>query len=163
MVAYVGFLLLAIALLRGGVAQVTAPALAFGTLVVGAYADATRLLPTLIHSHRSVSAGARLDQPLTYWNALGIVLAIGIVLLLHSAADERWRRRLRALALAAVRITGLGLYLTFSRGALAALAVAVVALVLLQRTRRTPGVGVGAMACSDGTAALASAFAGVDS
>jgi len=162
-VTYVGFLLLAISLLRDGAAELTAPSLAAGTVIVGGYAVATRLLPTLIHSHLSLSAGARLDQPLTYWNALGAVMAIGIVLLIQVAADERWHGALRAAALAAAPVNGLALYLTFSRGSLAALAVGVVVLLVLQRTRRALALAVAALVASGVIAAFASAFAAVDS
>jgi hypothetical protein len=160
---YAGYLLLAASLLRRATARLVEPLLAGGTLVVGAYALGTRLLPTLIPSKHSASAGARLDQPLTYWNALGAVAAIGIVLMLRMAADETRPRALRTLALAAVPVNGLALYLTFSRGSLAALAAGVITLLILERSRRSAAVAVAGLACAGLIAALASAFAAVDS
>jgi hypothetical protein len=160
---YAGYLLLACALLRGAIARMVEPALAGGTLVVGGYAVATRLLPTLIPSEHSASAGARLDQPLTYWNALGAVVAVGVVLLLRLAADENRPRTLRAVALAAVPVNGLALYLTFSRGSLAALAAGVITLLVLERNRRATAVVVAGLACAGLVAAIASAFPAVDS
>ena len=47
------------------------PALAAGTVVVIGYGLSARLLPGLLHFARSVSAQGRLEQPLTYWNAMG--------------------------------------------------------------------------------------------
>src|SRR4051794_35815632 len=96
---YTGYLLLAVALLRGPILRLVEAVLAAGTVVIGAYAVATRLLPTVIPSEHSASAGARLDQPLTYWNALGAVVAVGIVLLLRLASDEERPRALRLVAL----------------------------------------------------------------
>jgi hypothetical protein len=160
---YAGYLLLASALLRGATARLVEPLLAAGTLVVGGYATATRLLPTLVPSEHSASAGARLDQPLTYWNALGAVMAVGIVLLLRIASDETRPRALRAAALAAVPVNGLALYLTFSRGSLAAVAVGVITLLVLERNRRATAIAVAGLACAGTVAALASAFPAVDS
>jgi O-antigen ligase/polysaccharide polymerase Wzy-like membrane protein len=160
---YAGYLLLASALLRGAAARLVEPLLAAGTLVVGGYADATRLLPTLVPSEHSASAGARLDQPLTYWNALGAVMAVGIVLLLRIAADETRPRAMRTAALAGVPVNGLALYLTFSRGSLAAVTVGVITLVVLERSRRATAIAVAGLACAGTVAALASAFPAVDS
>jgi hypothetical protein len=160
---YAGYLLLASALLRGATARLVEPALAAGTLIVGGYAAATRLLPTLIPSEHSASAGARLDQPLTYWNALGAVMAVGIVLLLRIASDDTRPRALRTAALAAVPVNGLVLYLTFSRGSLAAMAVGVITLLVLERNRRATAIAVAGLACAGMAAALASAFPAVDS
>ncbi|MEA2495604.1 MAG: hypothetical protein QOJ29_3515 [Thermoleophilaceae bacterium] len=160
---YAGYMLLAASLLRGRAAALTSPALAAGTVVVAGYALATRLLPTLVPSERSLSAGARLDQPLTYWNALGAVMAFGIVLLLQLASDQRLPDRARTLATTAVPVNGLALYLTFSRGSLAALATGLIVLVALTRNRHATAVVVVGLASSGAIAAVASTFAGVDS
>ena len=160
---YVGFALLAVSLLRAPVTRAVAPALAAGTAVVASYALATRLLPTLVPSERSVSAGARLDQPLTYWNGMGVLLAFGIVLALHVAADPTRRTWLRTAALAALPAHGLALYLTFSRGSLAALAAGVVVLLALTRDRRALALAVVGLGLGGLLAAVASAFPGVDS
>ena len=51
-----------------------------GSLIVIGYGISERLLPGLLHFARSVSAEGRLEQPLTYWNAMGELAAIGFVL-----------------------------------------------------------------------------------
>ena len=47
------------------------PALAAGALIVIGYGISERLLPGLLRFQRSASAEGRLEQPLTYWNAMG--------------------------------------------------------------------------------------------
>ena len=160
---YAGYLLLAVALLRGAALRLVEPALAGGVVVITGYALATRLLPSIVPSAHSVRAGGRLDQPLTYWNALGLVAAIGLVLLLRLASDERRSIRLRALAAGLTPIPGLALYLTFSRGSLAAAAAGVAVLLALSPGRRavmTTAVCLVAVAVAAG---LTSRFAAVDS
>lgn len=111
------------------------PILAAGTAVVIGYGLSERLLPGLLEFSRSVSAEGRLEQPLTYWNAMGELAAIGLVLCARLAGDERRPRRLRAAAAAASALLGMGLYISFSRGALFACFAGLVALVVLAPTR----------------------------
>jgi O-Antigen ligase len=99
-------------------ARAAEPVLAAGTLVVIGYGLSERLLPGLLHFARSVSAEGRLEQPLTYWNAMGELAAIGFVLCARISGDAGRTRWERALAAAATPALGLGLYLSFSRGAL---------------------------------------------
>src|SRR4051812_29316402 len=133
---YVGFLVAGVALVRGrALARAVEPALAGGALVVSAYALATRLLPGIVPSAHGVRAGSRLDQPLTYWNALGAVAAVGLVLALRVASDPGRGLRLRIGAIAATPALSLTLYLTLSRGALAAAAVGIAVLLALTRDR----------------------------
>jgi O-antigen ligase len=76
----------------------------------------------------------RLNYPLTYWNAEGMVAAIVLILGLHlsSDRDEHWSVRVLAAALfPAVAAT---LLLTFSRGAIGAAVIGLVAYCLLTRT-----------------------------
>src|SRR3954454_24461204 len=73
---YAGYALLAAALLRGTLSAWVEPALGGGATLVAAYALATRLVPGIVPSERTASAGARLDQPLTYWNSFGLLMAI---------------------------------------------------------------------------------------
>jgi O-antigen ligase len=107
------------------------PALAAGALVVTGYGLSERLLPDLVDLDASVTAGGRLEQPLTYWNASGALAAIGLVLCVRMAGDARRTAGLRAAAGAAAVPLTTGVYLSFSRGALAALAVGAVALLAL--------------------------------
>jgi O-Antigen ligase len=107
------------------------PVLAAGALVVTGYGLSERLLPDLVDLDASVTAGGRLEQPLTYWNASGVLAAIGLVLCVRMAGDGRRPAGLRAAAGATAVPLATGVYLSFSRGALAALAVGVVALLAL--------------------------------
>jgi hypothetical protein len=107
------------------------PALAGGALVVTGYALSERLVPDLVGLSQSVTAGGRLEQPLTYWNASGALAAIGLVLCVRLAGDPRRGARLRAAASAAAVPLATGVCLSLSRGALAALALGLAALLAL--------------------------------
>ena len=135
-VLYAGALLAATALLRPrGAQRAVEPALAAGATVVIGYGLAGRLLPGLLHFARSVSAQGRLEQPLTYWNAMGEVAALGLVLAIALAGDRTRPRGLRAAAAGATAPLGMGLYLTFSRGALFACAAGLVTLIVVAPRR----------------------------
>ncbi len=110
------------------------PALAAGALIVVGYGLSGRLAPTIVHLSASPRAGGRLEQPLTYWNAMGALAAIGLILCARLAGDDTRRTDLRLAAAAAAAPLGMGLYLSFSRGALAAFGCALVVLVLLVPT-----------------------------
>ena len=110
-------------------ARALEPLAAAGTLIVVGYGLSGRLLPGLVTEHPQVSAAGRLDQPLTYWNAMGALAAIGLVLCARLAGDRERPRALRAAAAAVAVPLGMGCYLSFSRGALAALAAGLLALV----------------------------------
>lgn len=118
-----------------GAARAAEPMLAAGVTVVCVYALSARLAPDLIDHAVSDSARGRLDQPLTYWNALGILSAMGLLLAARVAGDLARPTWLRASAAAAGPLIALSTYLTFSRGALAALAIGVVALALFSPSR----------------------------
>jgi hypothetical protein len=111
------------------------PVLAGGVLGVTLVGLAGRLLPGIVTQNTSLSAGGRLEQPLTYWNAEGALAAMGLVLCARIAGDRRRPRALRLAAAAATVPLAAGLYLTFSRGALAALAGGLIALVVAAPTR----------------------------
>ena len=125
---YLGALLAAILAVRDrATLRALEPALAVAILVVVAYGLAGRLLPGIVDQTFGASAGGRLDQPLTYWNAMGALAAIGMVLWARIAAA-------RPAAVAAMVPLGLAVYMTYSRGALAALAAGLIVLVLLAPT-----------------------------
>jgi O-antigen ligase len=131
-VLYLAALAAAVLLLRRRpVARAAEPLLAGGALVVVAYGLLGRLLPDIVHVVPSISAGGRLDQPLTYWNAMGALAAIGVVLSARIAGDTTRAPALRCAAAAAAVPLACGLYLTFSRGALAACAAGLVVLLAL--------------------------------
>ncbi len=89
------------------------------TLVTG-YGLGTRLFPDRIGVFNPV-AGYRLEAPIGYWNALGIVAAVGALLALGFAARgaSAVSRALGAAPLAVLLPT---LYFTYSRGSAIALA-----------------------------------------
>jgi O-antigen ligase len=132
---YTGGLLAAAMLLRGRVLRLLEPVLAAGTLIVIGYGLSGRLLPGLLHFARSVSAEGRLEQPLTYWNAMGELAALGFVLCARITGDASRPRWLRAAAAAASAPLGMGLYITFSRGALFAGLAGLVALLAIEPRR----------------------------
>jgi len=164
LVLYAGMLLAAVALLRTRVAQrAVEPVLATGMLIVIGYGLSERMLPGLLHFSRSVSAGGRLEQPLTYWNAMGEVAALGIVLAVRVAGDATRGAWLRVAAAAAAVPLGMGLYLTFSRGALFACAAGLVTLIVAAPSRAQLQALL-LCACAGGLAALSAApFGGVTS
>lgn len=133
---YLGGLMAAAVLLRQRAAlRALEPALMVGTAIVIGYGLSERLLPGLLSFHRSPIAYGRLEQPLTYWNGMGELAAIGLALAVRLAGDGSRARWLRALSAAAAAVLGLGLYVTFSRGALFAGLCGLVALITLVRRR----------------------------
>ncbi len=133
---YAGGLIAALLLLRGSpILRAVEPAVVAGTLVVIGYGLSERLLPALLHFQHSVSAEGRLEQPLTYWNGMGELAAIGLVVALRIAGTATRHRALRLFATAAAVPLGVGLYISFSRGALFAAAAGVVTLVVVAPSR----------------------------
>ena len=158
-IMYAGALVAACALLRDrGALRAVEPAVAAGALVVIGYGISERLVPWALSFQRSLSAAGRLDQPLTYWNAMGELAALGLVVCARLAGDDTRSIRLRAAAAAAAAPLGMGLYLTFSRGALFAAAAGWIALVVLARSwPGLRGAAVALVAAAAG-AALAAPF-----
>lgn len=128
---YLGVLVLATATLGGAARRWVLPALAAGPVVVVGYGLAGRLVPWLVDVTQTISSAGRLEQPLTYWNAMGALAAMGIVACVALAGDPTRRAGLRAAALAAAPALALGLWLSFSRGGLVAAAAGLAAAVLL--------------------------------
>ena len=129
LVLYLGALIAAAALLRDRRAgRAVEPALAAGTLIVVGYGVSDRLLPGIIHLHHTATSLGRLDLPLTYWNAMGALAAMGFVLCARLAGDTTRADAVRIAAMAAAAPLGLGTWLSLSRGALAALAAGLVVL-----------------------------------
>ena len=162
-VLYLGALVLAARLLGGPRAGLAEPVLAAGCAVVVGYGLAERLLPGLLHFSRSISAQGRLDQPLTYWNAMGELAAIGFILAARVAADPRRSSLLRGLAAALAPGLALGVYLSFSRGALFATAAGLLSLVILARTRGQLRIALTVLAGAVVVSAVAAPMSGVTS
>ncbi len=98
------------------------------------YGLGTRLFPAGLGSTQEF-AGNRLAEPVGYWNGLGLLAGMGVLLALSLAAHGR-SRFVRPLAAAACVPLSLTLYFTFSRGAWLALAIGF-GLLLAADTRRT--------------------------
>jgi hypothetical protein len=158
LVVYVGVLLLAIGALRATRAlRAVEPALAAGATVVIGYGLAGRLLPGVLHLAHSRSAGGRLEQPITYWNAEGALAAVGLVLCARLAGDRSRPPALRVVAAAAVAPLGAGVYLSYSRGAIAVAVLGLVVLVAAAPSRAQLQASAAALVTAI-AAALAAAF-----
>jgi hypothetical protein len=133
------------------------PALAAGTVVVIVYGLSERLLPGLFELTRSRAAAGRLDQPLTYWNAMGALAAIGIVLCARLAGEPGSPQWMRMTAAAAAAPLGAGLGLSLSRGAIAAalLGLAVLAVLDARRPALRAAATAGGAALVAGATAIA--------
>jgi O-antigen ligase len=112
--------------------------LAVAIVVCGGVGLFSRLRPDVLHTTSDLAVN-RLAYPLTYWNALGILTAVGIILCLGLSTSRTERLPVRALAAGAVPILALTLYFTFSRGAILALAAGLVAYALASRSRGLVG------------------------
>ena len=156
---YLGYFAAALALMRGtGVRRALEPALALGAFALAAYALSERLLPGIVELERSASAGGRLEQPFTYWNAAGISAAVGFVLAARVAGDPKRPAALRAALAAAAVPLGLAVYLSFARGALAALALGLLVLVALAPEARPQLRSIGVVVIASAAAALVASF-----
>lgn len=94
----------------------------------------TRLLPHVWPTTPAMATD-RLSFPLTYWNALGLLGAFGIVLCLHFSSDSRESSPVRVLAAAAIPVVATTVYFTFSRGGIAVAVIGVVVYVLFARPK----------------------------
>jgi hypothetical protein len=110
----------------------------------------SRVAPDVWHTAPTV-ANERLSYPVTYWNALGVLAALAIVLSFHLTCTLAERRFVRALAAAVVPLLAATLFFTFSRGAIAAGAIGLVVYALVARPR---GLLSGALATAAPSAAL---------
>jgi hypothetical protein len=108
---------------RAAVPQLLAGAFA-GISVVACHALATRLFPERLGVFDPV-AGYRLSGTVGYWNGLGILCTIALLLGLSLAVRGNGRAA-QLLAAALLPLLAATLYFTFSRGALAALALGLV-------------------------------------
>jgi hypothetical protein len=147
---YLGVFVAAVAVLRERrLARAAEPVLALGMLAAVVEGLSERLLPGLFTLAASDSVRGRLFQPLTYWNAMGLLAAMGVVLCVRMAGDATRPRWLRACAAGATPALALGGYLTLSRGAILAAAVGLALLALLRPTRdQLRAMAIVAAACA---------------
>ncbi len=124
--------------------------LVLGAAVVCLAGLISRVLPDVWHTAPNV-ANQRLSYPVTYWNTLGLLAALGIVLAFQLTCTLGERRLVRVLAAAVVPLFAATLFFTFSRGAMAAGAVGLAVYVLLARPS---GLLSGVLASVPGTVAL---------
>ena len=111
---YLFYFVAAVAVLRPPeVRRLVEPVLLAGIVAAALYGLSERLLPGVFSLQALPSADNRLAWPLTYWNAMGALMGMGLVL-------AAWYPSRAALATAP--LLGLACYLTFSRGALGATA-----------------------------------------
>jgi O-antigen ligase len=108
--------------------------LAAGIIVICACGLFTRVLPRVWPTTPEL-ADNRLSFPVTYWNALGLLAVLGIVLCVHFSSDSRESRFSRVGAAAAIPILATTLFFTFSRGAIASGAIVITTYVLFARPR----------------------------
>jgi hypothetical protein len=94
----------------------------------------SRVAPDVWHTAPDV-ANQRLSYPVTYWNALGLLAAFGIVLSFHLTCSLSERLAVRVLAAAVLPLLAATLFFTFSRGAIAAGAIGFVLYVAVSRPR----------------------------
>lgn len=126
-----------------------------GAFIVCAVGLTTRVAPDVWPIRPDIQEG-RLSYPLTYWNAFGLLAAIGLILSAHLTCSEREPRIVRVAGAAAMPILAAGLFFTFSRGAIAVAILGLVAYILMARPRGLLG---GLVASGPATAvALVSAY-----
>jgi O-antigen ligase len=107
---------------------------ALGILVVCVCGLTTRLAPDVWPIAANFRE-SRLAYPITYWNSLGLLAAIGTILCFHFTCSRSERRAVRVTAAGAVPILVTTLLLTFSRGAILTGVVGLLAYVILGRPR----------------------------
>ncbi len=112
-------------------------AVAAGLAVVCLAGLISRVLPHTWPTASSFFAD-RLNYPLTYWNAEGMVAAIVLILGFHLSADRAEHPAARVLAAAILPAVAATLLLTFSRGALGVAAIGLIAYCLLTRFSTLP-------------------------
>jgi O-antigen ligase len=122
-------------------------------VVVCGVALVTRLFPDAIDVAPNL-ARERLNYPITYWNALGLMAAIAIVFCGHFASSEREPAALRVIAAGALPMLATTLYFTFSRGAVYVAVGALIVYAVLARPRSLP---IALLAVAPGVAVALSA------
>jgi hypothetical protein len=134
MLVYVALGLVLALVLRRGDADALVRGVFLGTTAICSYALATRLFQDWKETYADPTLPYRLAEPIGYWNALGLVAAMGLLLSLGLVAHGKGFLHPLAGG-AALPIFATTLYFTFSRGAWAALAIGFVAMVAFDARR----------------------------
>src|SRR5581483_1069045 len=103
-----------------------------GVTGISLYALGTRLLQGVVSQNKI--AGLRLSTPIGYWNGLGIVCVVGVLVAVAFVAQSRSFVG-RLLAAACVPSLVLTVYFTFSRGSWVALAAGLCVAILVSPLR----------------------------
>jgi hypothetical protein len=96
---------------------------AIASVVVCGWALLTKVFPSLLSEEEIY---ARLRAPFDYWNAVGLMAALGILPLLWLGARRTGRGVVSALAWPGIALLEVALMLAYSRGAILALAIGLV-------------------------------------
>jgi O-Antigen ligase len=112
-------------------------ALAAGLTAVCVIGLVSRVLPHTWPTASSFFAD-RLNYPLTYWNAEGMVAAIALILGFHLTADRAEHPGVRVAAAAVLPAVAATLLLTFSRGSMGVAVVGLLSYCLLTRFSTLP-------------------------
>lgn len=107
---------------------------ALAAVIVCAISLMTRLLPAVWPIDYE-SLTSRLNYPVTYWNALGLLAAIGLVLCFGMTSNERESRVVRVLSCSAMPLLASTLLLTLSRGAILAAIIGLVVFAVAGHSR----------------------------
>ena len=118
---YAGALAALVLLVRRATMTLVLAATLAAVALVSGYGLLTRLFPERLGIYDPVAA-YRLEEPLTYWNALGVFAAMGAFLALGFAARAQ-SLAARVAAAATLPILLATIYFTFSRGAWVAAAI----------------------------------------
>lgn len=105
-----------------------------GAVVVCVAGVTTRVLPD-VWPTVAESLARRLEYPVTYSNALGLLAAIGLILCFGMTSSERESRVVRILACGAIPLLGSTLMFTLSRGGMVAALIGLVTFVVVGHTR----------------------------
>ena len=154
-VLYVTIAIATLCIARRAAARALADGALIGTTLIAMGGLATYLFPDRFGLYAQGAATGRLFYPVGYWNAAGVLAAIGVFLAL-GAADGR-TRIWRGVAAASLPILALVLYFSSSRGAVAAVVIAGVVLIGVSpsRLRTLALIGLAAPWCA---AAIAVAY-----
>jgi hypothetical protein len=112
--------------------------LALAAFVICGAGLITRVLPDVWPIRATLQAD-RLSYPITYWNTLGLLGAMGWVTCLHLTSSLREPRVVRVPAAAALPVLAATVYFTFSRGAILVVPIGIVAYLALGRPRGALG------------------------
>ena len=132
--AYVAVALAVALVLRRGDGPAVVFGASLGILLIVSYGLTTHLAPGHFGPPDDRFNTTRLAEPLGYWNSFGLLAAIGVVLVVGTAAHAR-RGRYAAAAAAALPVVVVALYFTFSRGSWVALVFGIGATIALDPRR----------------------------